>query len=595
MTVCFPSKRAEDNPTALKNTSGRGIHLATALASGALISLYFMRLHPRWHTNDDLGILLFLTGELDGNPTWQLPFVSPLASLPLRFVTAIFGIAGYSLLLLILVWASCWILSVNLIGQMTRVRAVHLLNLVLALGTVQIALLVVVLNFTFTVVAGITVTAIIASMALEAYNDFTVGIFRKVFNAAILTAGLSLRPEIGTLVILLMIPVLVSLSKTSALKLISVIAVSTWLINKLLGFGYSEEFKSWLKYNSVRGSLHGNSSIPLPSEDLLNKLSWSDNDYQMFQGFLHFDQSRFSLETLQSFATESQIGWIAEVRQITLTDFHSSLTTLGPIVILVLALVLLKALDVRCRGGYRAFFLAGIISLMITSILAVAVLSRVRIPARVEIPIAFATLIGSMVLLLCDRHGTGTDRRSTPNKLLAYFCRGKLKFATYSVLLLVVITSGVHIHGDYVEVGTLSRTRRLELMARQEEVYSLLDSRASREVTLILEMPIVYRSPFSNSDIFPPNTVSFGWPIGSPPWKRGLENLGIDLREALIRGPEDLDMPYKLSFLSGSYPEILSNYILEEAGSQRNFIATSCVGTGRETTCLMSLYDPPHS
>ena len=46
----------------------------TAFTSISFTALYVLFMNPTWHVNDDIGILSFATGTLDGNATWQVPF-----------------------------------------------------------------------------------------------------------------------------------------------------------------------------------------------------------------------------------------------------------------------------------------------------------------------------------------------------------------------------------------------------------------------------------------------------------------------------------------------------------------------------------------
>lgn len=567
--------------------------LLYALFTVGITAAFFGYLKPIWPQNDDVAFLYFLTGALDGNPSWQVPFIQPLSSVPLRILTAAFGKNGYTYFLLGVLWTSFWLLTTSLVDRALTGRTPSKVLALLGVFLVQSIYFGTILTLTFTKVAGLATVATMLSWTLHSEKRIAFKPPLRLVHAFLLVFAISLRPTAGLLAVAITAPFWLRKSVWVAKFSPAVVIALTVGINRVAANLKAPDFRSWETFDSARGQLHGSRLFSNSSLKTLESVGWSELDKELFASFLHFDSRKFGTSELVSIGEGISSGWASIAAGLSFSDFSLAFEEVQTTLVVVALIVMTVFVFPGSRIRERSFVLPRILLLLGITIVVTSIMLKVRFPNRVEVIVTFGCVATAMSVLLDGFAFDSWNRgvRSHPGSPLirqtAFHGRVILALAVSCVAAAQLISLYDNALGK--NVGTVS-TRQARVDSRRA-VLDLLEQREDEEITLVMPGSD-YRSArtyFSLEGIVPPRTISFGWPIGSPAWERRNEMLGVEVRQALLSGIALGGEPLSLTILSSSAPSLLANYVLQETGVLPVQTKLSCARPPAETRCLWKL------
>lgn len=567
------------------------LRLVAVLAFVSLTGFVFIAQNAQWHINDDIGLLYFLSGALDGDPTWQVPFIAPIASIVLRAAHSIFGLPGYPLVLLAVLLVAIYLLIDAASRHSKKVDCFSLFYTILVAITSFTAYFITLYNLTFTLIAGLSSVAVSGSLALRTFGNSPMKARHLMLHVFILAFSISLRSNASVLALLIMIPACTQRANSRSIRVVLLAWTTTYIANQSLSQLYSTDLKRWVEFDGVRGLLQGSRGLSRANPELLQHVKWTTNDFGLFRGFLHFDKDRFGIIQMRTLVEKLGENWVSRLQAIRFSDFQTASDALREVLAFSLmtgfAYFLWSGTNVARRKEYLfRLLLSSIIPLSLA-----AVLLTVRFPFRVEFILVFASVIGALVLPLTSFALPTTPTKQPPSgRSRAVRIRAKLVFQrTGAILLMIVaVASLMNFHSSYFDEYVSFESPESSRNQYRRAVLDLLATRGIDEVTLLMPGTEAHenRSPFDSTPLIPDRGIRFGWPIGAPAWERRNQALQIDLRQALVSAVNVNGEPIELSILSRAYPDLLSAYVLEESGVLPAFEKGPCAELQIETPCL---------
>lgn len=562
---------------------------ASALSSAGLVVAYCVFLTPLWHVNDDIGILFFATGVLDGNPTWQIPYVAPIAAALIRLLTAILGPAGYGILLVSLLYASFWELTSSIAAYCSAKRSFPMLVPVAAVIVNLVALFVTLQNLSFTTVAGVSSTFLIASTCLRADALSHTGHRRVFWGAALLFVAYSLRPGPSLIALTILVPLWLRRTTQTRWTVTPLAFIGAWLVNNSFELFRSPTYQEWHEFNIVRGSLHGNRRLSETSSAMLDEVGWSTNDFNLFRSFLHFDALKFNVDSLRVLQGLLGTDLTSQLQQLSSARLVESLTLLRELALFIALATMVVVLKANKLSRLHLILSGRLLGTLALALVIANSLSGIRLPFRIESTILLATIMSALCILMIDN----PDPHARAGDGASFVPRASSRSAGVSIFILASVLSlqAVRLHTVHLSDHLSTRTERVEASLRHEHVAALLKGREADEITLVMPGTEVLqlRSPVSRSEIYSSGLIRFGWSVGSPGWESRNRLLGIDVRDVLLRSQEPEGSVRKISILSFAYPKVISTYIFEETGQVPSFEPGPCAATDNQKPCLWVL------
>lgn len=577
-----------------RSTSSRNLRAAAACLSLCMTVIYFKFLSPLWHVNDDIGILFIATGTLDGNPSWQIPFIEPFAAIATRIAVLLAGPAGYALILVALLAASFWLLTNSIVAAAQRSSKSTLAIVIFTLAAVGITYFITLMNLSFTIVAGVSTAALISSLTLQSVGHFPNQGFRMILHCALLALALSFRLNAALIALLILAPLWVPSTQRASLAAvrpnvsIPSVFLGTWLINHFAKFLYSTTYRTWLEFNAVRGMLQGNRIITQTTDIELSDLGWSRNHFNMFRNFLHFDPRYFGTGSLRHLADSlgaSSTTPIQSVGRETLQDAMNILQHVALLAALLLALAIFDSATTS-RPRRLPFLCVQIFAPLILAYCSVLYMLEIRFPFRVEITVIVSLVLAMSCAYLVSSTTPGDDANFQHSQVKRSY---SLPFKAGRIVLISALFVQLgFLHENHFSDSITTRSDRVHRLQRQEHIVELMTMRANDEITLVMPGSdlLQNRSPFDDSAIVSDRIIRFGWSIGAPNWVSHNEKLQIDVREVLLVGTDLKGNAVPVSILSHSFPKLISSYIFEESGVLVEFTKGPCATTDSATPCL---------
>jgi hypothetical protein len=259
-----------------------------------------------YHANDDLAIESFLSTGND--PV----FLSILAGKFIQFLYSLNqNIGFYSLTLLFVQWIS---LSVLIYCFVVFIKKTNLSRILVILFAIASLLL-----FTHLIISlTFTTTAFIIGFAgvVLFVNNFINGKGRNFpffVSGILLSISYLIRPIAVNGVLLFSLPILVWVVVThfkgnirtvffSMLLMFLPLLITRYSEKFTYKYGTSDEFKSFRKFNAVRGRIHDNPAVYkiLENQDLFDLNGWTQNDFLLLLNWYFAHEDKYNIKTLSN-------------------------------------------------------------------------------------------------------------------------------------------------------------------------------------------------------------------------------------------------------------------------------------------------------
>jgi hypothetical protein len=289
--------RIPDNPS-------KGYCLGfSILLNIVLFGIFFLWMNPAFETNDDVRMMLGVSGISTGVPSEYMMYTNVIIGIILKFLyTQLPGINWYTFYL----YAAHYLAMSVILYSIVQLRMSWL-------RIFQYVLLCIFIEYPLLMILQFTSTAFVVALSgfcllLSALQSHGAQSWRHVVVSALLLvlAGL-IREAVFYGAMLLIVPVLIlKFWGIQTLKIPVCLGVSGLLFFIVIEYNrqYYAGDPSWKEYytsNKLRGRLHAYPKLKYNEQTrhVFDAVGWSENDVLLFQQGLFFDQKIFSVEKME--------------------------------------------------------------------------------------------------------------------------------------------------------------------------------------------------------------------------------------------------------------------------------------------------------
>lgn len=524
-------------------------------AAGLLLSMSVLLVIGTrgFHTNDDPAMASIASGAFNGRPDVRWVFIQPTVSVPVTFLyRALPALPWYGMLLY-----AVQIGSVLLIADVMcrRARSLGYANLIVLSALLAAVVPRFLLSLSFTGTAFLAaIAAMVGLLDLSAHRTWRSHRLLAFAVLVLFALSISIRAPATVAAGLVGAPLLLIISarRWRMAAVAGVVLVAVVGANMLALRGSSEEYRTYLRYNAVRGELQGTPRIEASalSPERLERVGWTELDRRLFASFFFDDSETYGMERISTVASLTE-----PVTNLSFGGFVADVVLVYPELLLLLGLLVAASF---AKGRRRV----GFVSLGIAAIglgCMVWLNMNLRLPERVALPIWTSMVLFAGVSPLA--FGGLGQRHSTPSTAPVWpSFWPRLLVAVLSVAsTLSVWTSPI---GPVQTSAANDNSRRylaasLEIVSRSDPSGTVLVTGAA--------LPLEGTDPLSNvSGLDDPRLIGFGWPTFSPMFEERKRRVGlVDPMRIMLSDPstviftDEAFAAMYLAFLGRESPAVL--------------------------------------
>lgn len=486
------------------------ILLISLLLNLILFGAFFLLTTPGYDTNDDIGMMLIVSGVGSGEPSEYLVFTNILIG---KLLKQLYihnpDFNWYTLYLYLLHFIAMVVVGYSLLlHKNNRFTLVKFLLLFFF--------------FELTILMRLQFTSTAMVVGISALTLFLVGCGRQKGPGWVLT-GISLfllivcglvREKTLYLLLMLAMPLLGMAFWKKRYFHIPVLVVVSFLGVFLLTqydrqlYERHEGWQTYREYNNVRGQLHGYPRLEYDEEtqSLFERIGWSENDSRMFGYWLFMDPEVYSQEKLAYLVENIRYNRPLDEALTILLEMLSSVFVMAFFFLLVWKLIILHGPHAS-RSHVRILLL---VFLGVAAYLAYAA----RLPFRLLAPMVFFITVVALLML---------DELSDYSGDVAFHSKNKSSIFMICLVLLFLVPKQLWMIGTW----SLRNQEKSAILSATLQRFPQGDDKLY-VMWSVSSLPLQYLSPFSNLQEYRSLNLLFtGWLTNSPMNQTVLDRFGI--------------------------------------------------------------------